>query len=169
MRGATVAAVSLASREHFNPRSSCEERLISFVIANDIPTFQSTLLMRGATTRSRLHLRNCVFQSTLLMRGATSCTVLYRAVTVRFQSTLLMRGATVPPARLMTRWHISIHAPHARSDMRTLIALSTRSYFNPRSSCEERLLLSSFRALSVLFQSTLLMRGATLSLQSLSS
>ena len=60
-------------RQHFNPRSSCEERRYSMKESNDSTSFQSTLLMRGATA-----LRHCVqlcvmnaFQSTLLMRGAT--------------------------------------------------------------------------------------------------
>ena len=34
---------------------------------------------------------------------------------------------------------ISIHAPHARSDTKTARPVTTSSYFNPRSSCEERL------------------------------
>ena len=77
--------------------------------------FQSTLLMRGATSDTRLAqdlLRT--FQSTLLMRGATTGAAGVAASFV-FQSTLLMRGAT-PSSGLC-----SIH-----------------SYFNPRSSCEER-------------------------------
>ena len=77
--------------------------------------FQSTLLMRGATSSSKLmvikaqisihapHARSdCLtrirkpshlFQSTLLMRGATVYGLLCWSVQ-RFQSTLLMRGAT---------------------------------------------------------------------------
>ena len=62
---------SLVAR-NFNPRSSCEERLNDSFFINPGNTFQSTLLMRGATAR-REHV--CVlrhrFQSTLLMRGAT--------------------------------------------------------------------------------------------------
>ena len=56
----------------------------------------------------------------------------------RFQSTLLMRGAT----------------PDASS-------VSFATYFNPRSSCEERPQLTETQALRPEFQSTLLMRGAT--------
>ena len=77
-----------------------------------------------------------------------------------FQSTLLMRGATrtagngtsmgdisihAPHARsdscqrIKTEERIiSIHAPHARSDVRTARACPRSTYFNPRSSCEER-------------------------------
>ena len=56
------------------------------------------------------------FQSTLLMRGAT--TVVARALAeLEFQSTLLMRGATwADIVDRLAALVISIHAPHARSD-----------------------------------------------------
>ena len=57
---------------------------------------------------------------------------------------------------------ISIHAPHARSDLRQSSCSAPDIYFNPRSSCEERPEETSALAFSLsLFQSTLLMRGAT--------
>ena len=108
---------NLPAVSHFNPRSSCEERLYSLVLSSKLPTaFQSTLLMRGATL-APLGEPSCVsaFQSTLLMRGATTpacCTERHR----RFQSTLLMRGATDASLSLTGPCRISIHAPHARSD-----------------------------------------------------
>ena len=72
------------------------------------------------------------------MRGATGPVILYYAVYHTFQSTLLMRGATpLVDARLANRG-ISIHAPHARSDLMTAKNMSL-----------------------LIFQSTLLMRGAT--------
>ena len=78
-------------------------------------SFQSTLLMRGATQRQPRAATSCQFQSTLLMRGATRPSQSMIS-TFRFQSTLLMRGAT---AGCLGAWRhavISIHAPHARSD-----------------------------------------------------
>ena len=60
---------------------------------------------------------------------------------VGFQSTLLMRGATLGPM---------------------IFSDSILSYFNPRSSCEERLYSSLDAVLIAQFQSTLLMRGATI-------
>ena len=101
---------------YFNPRSSCEERPDFAKPGTDTAGFQSTLLMRGATLETGLKSRACTFQSTLLMRGAT-CACLSSPST----ST------------------ISIHAPHARSDD-TVPAhpRSSCTYFNPRSSCEER-------------------------------
>ena len=64
------------------------------------------------------------------------------------------------------RWHvrdISIHAPHARSDVSHPASCGLHHNFNPRSSCEERRTgLMVFCSSSLEFQSTLLMRGATL-------
>ena len=145
----------------FNPRSSCEERPLGSSFMRFAASFQSTLLMRGATTTPpKVTVSPAAFQSTLLMRGATSSclrlstsclfqsTLLMRGATVKkgysrnsivFQSTLLMRGATNKCYLCRRAWDISIHAPHARSDVPA-----------------DRLSVSSG-----LFQSTLLMRGAT--------
>ena len=100
--------------------------------------FQSTLLMRGATDRRHERVHAILFQSTLLMRGATNwdsammaqekfqSTLLMRGATVSlpssgcaliFQSTLLMRGATQAGQGQAVGAQISIHAPHARSDI----------------------------------------------------
>ena len=56
---------------------------------------------------------------------------------------------------------ISIHAPHARSDLICRMCWTSSTYFNPRSSCEERLSSPFTKPKIVAFQSTLLMRGAT--------
>ena len=195
------------SRRHFNPRSSCEERRRSEWAEGSYPrdfnprssceerpmhrmsilwpiAFQSTLLMRGATAFRRVirpampisihapHARSdngggarvtraATFQSTLLMRGATPRLYTFFPVRLVFQSTLLMRGAPRPTRA--SGWR--------------------PRYFNPRSSCEERLgkimLLLGERisihapharsdggdadaaSKAIIFQSTLLMRGAT--------
>ena len=119
MRGATTRAVSLRRRSrNFNPRSSCEERHNMSGVRFSSKTFQSTLLMRGAT-RASLHL---------------------------FQ-----------------RIPISIHAPHARSDDIRIIDADFIDDFNPRSSCEERPDHCKSITVTIIFQSTLLMRGATFS------
>ena len=57
----------------FNPRSSCEERRALKGIIVQFDLFQSTLLMRGATTVATKDVDAMLFQSTLLMRGATLC------------------------------------------------------------------------------------------------
>ena len=145
--------------------------------------FQSTLLMRGATPFAPLTSSHCGFQSTLLMRGATRASKSV-SPSASFQSTLLMRGATGRLSGLggygpyfnprssceerpeHSAWRtlsfrISIHAPHARSD--NVIPIDVISYynFNPRSSCEERHGQRKPSLLMAIFQSTLLMRGAT--------
>ena len=112
-----------------------------------------------STSRSEITAASA-FQSTLLMRGATPCFYGLKSNRRRFQSTLLMRGATrmrrcqmarrcyfnprssceerLEQAALQSDSHISIHAPHARSDAVMSSSTSRYSNFNPRSSCEER-------------------------------
>ncbi len=103
--------------------------------------FQSTLPMRGATCvgfeeaketiisihaphagSDRIlfirHFFDFRFQSTLPMRGATSVNKSVEMIK-GFQSTLPMRGATYIPVRLPYSYKISIHAPHAGSDIIT--------------------------------------------------
>ena len=115
-RSDSIRLTAASRQTHFNPRSSCEERRIKRYSAPAYTTFQSTLLMRGATpspVSSPLFYGK--FQSTLLMRGATEDIegIIEREI---FQSTLLMRGATRRPG------------PSRRPCC----------HFNPRSSCEER-------------------------------
>ena len=105
---------------HFNPRSSCEERPHLNYLAKYLDEFQSTLLMRGATTarRSRIdgmqHFNprsSCEERhSTMLawynidnFNPRSSCEerpaqlTETQALRPEFQSTLLMRGATGTP------------------------------------------------------------------------
>ena len=49
-----------------------------------------------------------------------------------------MRGATKDDCQVVSEQVISIHAPHARSDSRSTRYQTRWTYFNPRSSCEER-------------------------------
>ena len=122
--------------------------------------FQSTLLMRGATYSGNLAAVRKEFQSTLLMRGATQCWC-HSLSPPRFQSTLLMRGATDGLREVESRVLISIHAPHARSDIMRAGFSRMRSIF------QSTLLMRGATALDKIqfyldqFQSTLLMRGAT--------
>ena len=57
---------------------------------------------------------------------------------------------------------ISIHAPHARCDRSTCLICSYISDFNPRTSCEVRHNTGQPQDNTDIFQSTHLMRGATL-------
>ena len=79
----------------------------------------------------------------------------------KFQSTLLMRGATrgviqhqIPPL-------ISIHAPHARSDKAECIAMLYAAISIHAPHARSDVQFAFFQWIFVVFQSTLLMRGAT--------
>ena len=125
---------------NFNPRSSCEERRHYSVslTARDCISIHAPHARSDAQDTADAAACNR-FQSTLLMRGATQ-TTMTEAEVEAFQSTLLMRGATTPGAfRRMATEGISIHAPHARSDLSRADSSTWVRDFNPRSSCEERL------------------------------
>ena len=79
----------------------------------------------------------------------------------QFQSTLPMRGATHEGKERHPSMIISIHAPHAGSDVYIERAGAGNADFNPRSPCGERLSLKSATEQLLKFQSTLPMRGAT--------
>ena len=82
---------------HFNPRSSCEERHGLYVI--------SVRHELDFNPRS-----SCEERRKLLDSVGTA---------TEFQSTLLMRGATKARAYWIRCCSISIHAPHARSDLKS--------------------------------------------------
>ena len=83
---------------NFNPRSLCGERRSALSNATASSEFQSTLHVRGATSRSR-----------------------FSALPRLFQSTLPVRGATRDPHDVVRQRHISIHAPCAGSDFASRI------------------------------------------------
>ena len=124
------------------------------IISIHAPHARSDLMSRASSSRHR-------FQSTLLMRGATATSITDLRPMIIFQSTLLMRGATQKAAQAAKEAKISIHAPHARSDCTAGPSASRSSDFNPRSSCEERPSFTFCKWYFLIFQSTLLMRGAT--------
>ena len=62
-----------------------------------------------------------------------------RVIMTQFQSTLPMRGATVTAEQGNGQMIISIHAPHAGSDIRAgKFEVPALQHFNPRSPCGER-------------------------------
>ena len=79
-----------------------------------------------------------------------------------FQSTLPMRGATIFGDYDFCSMGISIHTPHAGSDLSAVGRPPAFSrYFNPHSPCGERLTTAQIQQPTMTFQSTLPMRGAT--------
>ena len=160
MRGATSLVVCAKRAEiDFNPRSSCEERpgcpahRRNAAISIHAPHARS-----DAPIPRRGH-HPTEFQSTLLMRGATSVTTSWRLYAL-FQSTLLMRGATRhfnhpflhlyfnPRSSCEERQDDCQHCLIGKLFQSTLLMRGATSCFRRR-------------AFLLLFQSTLLMRGAT--------
>ena len=80
---------------------------------------------------------------------------------VLFQSTLPMRGATEKSLLPPNLEEISIHTPHAGSDLQTQENTTKQEDFNPHSPCGERQHRLSLQPGFHIFQSTLPMRGAT--------
>ena len=139
MRGATNFSCSILSKYfHFNPRSSCEERRDSGNTDGTRHNFNPRSSCEERPNVIRSQAKHSVFQSTLLMRGATSIILGQTVGRCEFQSTLLMRGATRLLDDSTQPCSISIHAPHARSDVLPYRVRDTTHNFNPRSSCEER-------------------------------
>ena len=129
--------------------------------------FQSTHLLRGAT---RYFLRDGGPSSRFNPR--TSCEVrlnvnINRASAPEFQSTHLLRGATTYGIAPYPGRDVSIHAPLARCDGLPLPHPNTISRFNPRTSCEVRQTSENGPPGNSRFQSTHLLRGATLDISTL--
>ena len=146
----------------FNPRSPYGERPCFMVLFSQRAGFQSTLPLRGATHTSHHPCWDAKFQSTLPLRGATGGKM----------------GLT-PPIE------ISIHAPLTGSDQGGTRCVCRPVYFNPRSPYGERRILPGANLFvfyfnprspygerphhkmshsnSPRFQSTLPLRGATIS------
>ena len=80
-----------------------------------LPVFQSTPLLRGATSQRCINLLKVRFQSTPLLRGATEDNTEV-VLDEQFQSTPLLRGATVRLRQAVLVDSVSIHAPLARGD-----------------------------------------------------
>ena len=161
MRGATWAGSSARCVSiNFNPRSSCEERHATPYGLSYVTPFQSTLLMRGATD---LHdslwmiLTISIHAPHARSDVQSLCT---QCLLVVFQSTLLMRGATVRSSRWVSYGYFN---PRSSCEERQslLRQMQQPDYFNPRSSCEERRVFAFMPFPPHVFQSTLLMRGAT--------
>ena len=95
------------------------------------------------------------------MRGTTSATFVGTLFTTQFQSTSLLRGTTLPRPDSRSDTGISIHVPLARDDSGYGGRRSCSGYFNPRPSCEGRLMLGEIAGSEDEFQSTSLLRGTT--------
>ena len=90
-----------------------------------------------------------------LVAAGTSCAVML------FQSTLPLRGATSLLRICAHCFGISIHAPLTGSDAGWFQILVLDKHFNPRSPYGERHVPCASNSVSIIFQSTLPLRGAT--------
>ena len=108
-------------RRNFNPRSSCEER-------------RRWHGLHAQHDRISIHAPHARSDEPLL-RTVSVLQISIHAPHARSD----IHGATVKTQN----GYISIHAPHARSDALFIHSLPNKVYhFNPRSSCEERLIVS---------------------------
>ena len=78
-----------------------------------------------------------------------------------FQSTLPVWGATLSAAKTVSAAPISIHAPRVGSDSCAVEKPKPHCDFNPRSPCGERRCATSYNSMTMIFQSTLPVWGAT--------
>ena len=144
------------------PRVRCDNNLYGTLI--NLITFQSTHLVWGATFLSTAIISvynisihaprvRCdivtLFKNNVIshFNPRTSCEVrrqkfLSSSHTAIFQSTHLVWGATIREKLGTTATYISIHAPRVRCDHINFFSPSSRSHFNPRTSCEVRLLMT---------------------------
>ena len=162
MRGATrLLSVSSCSVMYFNPRSSCEERLMASSVSSEFRVFQSTLLMRGATVRPPTVTMRTLFQSTLLMRGATAPNISARTTSGDFNPRSSCEERLDGILCQLRVQRISIHAPHARSDHDIGNGYTTKIISIHAPHARSDATKSIIRKRPCKFQSTLLMRGAT--------
>ena len=147
---------------HFNSRSPCGERPAVRAdnpcccpISTHAPRVGSDAGHRAGASRGGI--------STHAPRVGSDCQALTISLTsLKFQLTLPVWGATrrhVADQRAARR--ISTHAPRVGSDPSQPSALRGRSYFNSRSPCGERLVVSSISSQQKKFQLTLPVWGAT--------
>ena len=117
MRGATRRRTPAGRpARYFNPRPSCEGR--PFPVGAEPEGYLISIHAphaRGDADGASKATIAASFQSTPLMRGATSLH-LHHPCMQKFQSTPLMRGATQHGRKRGDYRLISIHAPHARGD-----------------------------------------------------
>ena len=147
---------------YFNPRSPCGERPWSMPPRPSKTKFQSTLPMRGATIipPNGIHCKR--YFNPRSPCGERPGGALAHIQFFLFQSTLPMRGATNSFKHLSSLHQISIHAPHAGSDLP--LSFPTPSPFvisihAPHAGSD--LYGGHFTIGGLIFQSTLPMRGAT--------
>ena len=162
MRGATRQLVDGVSRYDLisiHAPHARSDGVISLKTADRI--FQSTLLMRGATSSRHNTLMADKFQSTLLMRGATIAQIARIQTPLYFNPRSSCEERRCGLVKISTCTHFNPRSSCEERPASIRHSCASPSYFNPRSSCEERLPSPRTSTPNASFQSTLLMRGAT--------
>ena len=159
-RGDACPCRASSSASRFNPRPSCEGRRFAFRSERPPRCFNPRPSCEGRQAVSAAAFKRMEFQSTPLLRGATQGSGGMGGPNM-FQSTPLLRGATMVAPRHLSGRRVSIHAPLARGDFVTIPSGMSAKSFNPRPSCEGRQRLLRRSPANAWFQSTPLLRGAT--------
>ena len=128
----------LSRSGYFNPRSPCGERLAAAIINNAQVQFQSTLPVWGATPSRSMRQR-------------------WRLISIHAPRV----GSDAAAIGEVAVIAISIHAPRVGSDDLRGLRRTLHANFNPRSPCGERPSTSGKTLVTVPFQSTLPVWGAT--------
>ena len=121
---------------YFNPRAPCGARPLGWSHCTTPMTFQSTRPVRGATPLTDVRVTSVEFQSTRPVRGATDL-IHKTSVAKVFQSTRPVRGATPVIPHKTIGDKISIHAPRAGRDSKSI-----QNYFTHF--CDKRQFLDNF-------------------------
>ncbi len=138
IRGATRPTIyKFVHGKDFNPRSSYEERHGLRAETRARLDFNPRSSYEERPTSSTNEQKSRLFQSTLLIRGAT-CGFKRPRPNVHISIHAPHTRSDNHPAYYKTGGIISIHAPHTRSDAGGHLLQRNLSHFNPRSSYEER-------------------------------
>ena len=108
----------------FNPRSPCGERQLRCMYNALLAQFQSTLPVRGATSGGAYALPHFYYFNPRSPCGERQYLKSIYPDWDEFQSTLPVRGATAVQVMFYMPLPISIHAPRAGSDSRSMLAIA---------------------------------------------
>ena len=171
---------------YFNPHSPCGERLAFCFNRPHSSIFQSTLPLRGATsrllrpirvpkyfnphspcgerrhrTRSTTHLLISIHTP---LAGSDAMPELFVRDRLRISIHTPLAGSDTGAVESIEIQGISIHTPLAGSDVQSNPSTNFPFYFNPHSPCGERRFHRAMRGETEIFPSTLPLRGATITL-----
>ena len=138
MRGATLTITRKRENSaYFNPRAPCGARPTQSAPSISMGTFQSTRPMRGATPLTDTMILGYMDFNPRAPCGARPEVFLVLHIGNLFQSTRPMRGATSYTRVYRNSYRISIHAPHAGRDSKSI-----QNYFTHF--CDKRQFLDNF-------------------------